>query len=89
MKHAYLEVTYRKGRPMAAYYYLPRRSDDRGVRTEQAGGGFLIDYSSDGRAIGIEITAPSRVDVAVLNALLARLGQEPVRREDLAPLIAA
>ena len=89
MKHAYLEVTYRKGRPMAAYYYLPRRSDDRSVRTEQAGGGLLIDYSSDGRPLGIEITAPSKVDLAALNVLLARLGQEPVQREDIAPLIAA
>lgn len=87
MKNAYLEVTYRKGRPMAAYYYLPRRSDDRSARTEQAGGGLVIDYSSDGRPVGIEITAPSRVDLAVLNVLLTRLGQEPVRREDIAPLV--
>lgn len=89
MKHAYLEVTYRKGRPVAAYYYLPRESDDKSVRTERVGSGLLVDYSSDGRALGIEISAPTRFDLAALNVVLERLGQEPVDREDLAPLVAA
>ncbi len=89
MKHSYLEVTYRKGRPVAAYYYLPRRDGDRSVRTERVPGGLLVDYASDGRAIGIEISSPSRVDLRGLNELLVRLGQEPVRREDVAPVIAA
>ena len=89
MKHSYLEVTYRKGRPLAAYYYLPRRDGDRSTRTERVDGGLLVDYAEDGRAIGIEITSPSRIDLAQLNRLLERLGQEPVSREDLAPLVAA
>lgn len=89
MKHSYLEVTYRKGRPVAAYYYLPRRDGDRSHRTERVEGGLLVDYSSDGRAIGIEISSPSRLDLAGLNAVLARCGQQPVRPEDVAPLLAA
>jgi uncharacterized protein YuzE len=89
MKHSYLEVTYRKGRPLAAYYYLPRHDADRSARTERADGGLLIDYSHDGRAIGIEITSPSRLDLSQLNQILERLGCEPVAREDLAPLLAA
>ena len=89
MKHTYLEVTYRKGRPVAAYYYLPRRDDDKSARTEQVGGGLLVDYSSDGRPIGIEISSPSRLDLGELNAVLTKLGQERVRPEDLAPLVAA
>ena len=89
MKHSYLEVTYRKGRPLAAYFYLPRRDGDRSARTDQAEGGLLIDFSSDGRPIGIEITSPSRLDLSVLNAVLVRLGQQPARPEDLAPLVAA
>lgn len=89
MRHSYLEVTYRKGRPLAAYYYLPRRDGDRAVRTVPAGGGLLVDYSSDDRAIGIEITSPSRLRLAQLNDLLERLGYEPAAREDLAPLAAA
>jgi len=56
MKHSYLEVTYRKGRPLAAYYYLPRRDGDRSERTESVDGGLLVDFSSDGRPIGIEIS---------------------------------
>ena len=89
MKHSYLEVTYRKGRPVAAYYYFPRHDGDKSVRTERAGGGLLVDYSADGRALGFEISSPSRLDLAELNALLVQLGQEPARREDLAPLLAA
>ena len=89
MKHSYLEVTYRKGRPLAAYYYLPRQDADKSARTERAEGGFLVDYSADGRAIGIEIASPSRLVLSELNRLLERLGQEPVGREDLAPLTAA
>ena len=89
MKHSYLEVTYRKGRPLAAYYYLPRRGDDRSARTERTDGGLVVDYSSDGRAIGIEITSPGRLVLSELNDLLERLGQEKVTRDDLVPLIAA
>ena len=89
MKRSYLEVTYRKGRPLAAYYYLPRRDGDRSARTEQAEGGLLVDFSSDGRPIGIEISSPSRFDLGALNDLLARLGQEGIRTEDVAPLAAS
>jgi hypothetical protein len=89
MRHSYLEVTFRKGRPLAAYFYLPRLDGDSSARTEPAAGGLVVDYSSDGRPIGIEITAPSRLDLSQLNQLLADLGQGPVAREDLAPLAAA
>ncbi len=89
MKHAYLEVTYRKGRPVAAYYYLPRRDGDRSARTEKAEGGMLVDYAADARAIGIEITSPSRADLSQLNRLLESLGHPPAAPEELAPLVAA
>ena len=89
MKHSYLEVTYRKGRPLAAYYYLPRQDGDKSVRTERVHGGFLVDFSSDGRPIGIEISSPSRFELLALNEALVSLGQEPVRAEDFSPLLAA
>ena len=88
MKHSYLEVTYRKGRAVAAYYYLPRRDGDKSARTERVDGGLLVDLASDGRAIGIEISSPSRVNLTVLNELLVRLGYEPIGSQELGPLAA-
>ena len=89
MKHSYLEVTYRKGRVLAAYYYLPRRDSDKSARTERTTGGLLIDFAADGRPIGIEIHSPSRFAPSDLNEVLKRLGQTPVDKEDIAPLVAA
>lgn len=89
MKEPYLEVTFRRGRPMAAYYYLPRRSGQRSVRTRRVEPGMVIDFARGGRPIGIELTAPSKLSVAALNRVLRELGFPPVTREDLAPVLAA
>ena len=89
MKHAYLEVTYRKGRALAAYYYLPRRPGQKSVRTRRVEPGLVIDLARGGQPIGIEITAPSKLSLADLNGLLRELGFAPVAQEDLAPLLAA
>ncbi|HEY3246380.1 MAG TPA: DUF2283 domain-containing protein [Phycisphaerae bacterium] len=86
MRTTYLEVTFRKGKPLAAYLYLPRREGDVSVRTERAETGLLIDYAADGRPIGIEITAPSRVSLESLNRVLAAARQAPATPIDLAPL---
>ena len=89
MKQVYLEVTFRHGRPLAAYLYLPRKSGEKSYRTTKAPGGLLVDFSRGGRPIGIEITAPSKLSVSALNRVLRELGQQTVRRADLAPLRAA
>jgi len=39
MRARYLEVTFRKGKPFAAYFYLSRNLGEKSVRTEKAGGG--------------------------------------------------
>jgi len=89
MKETYLEVTYRRGHAVAAYYYLPRRPEDRSHKTRRIEPGFVIDFARDGRAIGIEITAPTRLSVAALNKVLRELGFPLVTRADLAPVLAA
>lgn len=89
MREPYLEVTFRRGRPMAAYYYLPRRPGQRSVRTRRVEPGMVIDFARGGRAIGIELTAPSRLSVTALNRVLRELGFPLVSREDLAPVLAA
>ena len=89
MKHRFLEITFRKGKPLAAYLYLPRSPGDVSVRTERLDPGLVIDYAADGRAIGIEITAPSKVSLAALNQALTAAKQETATADDLAPLLAS
>ena len=89
MSQSYLEVTFRHGRPLAAYYYLPRRPGDRAARTERGPSGLIIDYTRGGRAIGIEITAPSLLSLAAMNRVLRSLGRAPVKRAELSPVLAA
>jgi uncharacterized protein YuzE len=89
MREHYLEVTFRRGQPLAAYYYLARDVCEKSVRTRRVEPGLVIDYASDGSAIGIEITAPMRLSLPALNAVLAELGHAPASEADLAPLAAA
>jgi uncharacterized protein YuzE len=89
MKEAYLEVTFRRGRPVAGYYYLPRRPGERSVRTTRVEPGLVIDFSRTGKPIGIEITAPEQITVSLFNRVLKNLGLPALKRTDLAPLKAA
>lgn len=84
-----MEITYRRGRPQAAYLYLARRPGDIAVRTLVTPDGLVIDFASDGRAMGIEIPSPASGTLDAVNAALALAKQPPMRREDLAPLLAA
>ncbi len=89
MTTPYLEVTYRVGRPFAAYYYLPRTRLTKSARTRRVEPGLVIDYSASGLPLGIEITAPSKLSMAALNRVLKDLGCAPLKREDFSPLRAA
>lgn len=89
MKESYLEVTYRRGRPFAAYLYLPRKTGDKSYRTSKAEPGMVVDFNKSGKAIGIEITAPNKVTVVDINRVLRDIGLPSITEEDLAPLQAA
>jgi uncharacterized protein YuzE len=89
MKESYLEVTFRFGRPIAAYYYLPGRIGEKSVRTVRVEPGLVIDYSRGGKPLGIEITAPDKVSIPIFNRVLKAIGYPAVKRTDLAPLKAA
>jgi len=82
-----LQVTYRKGRPFAAYLYLSRATGEKSARTEASPDGLLvIDFATNGHPLGIEITAPGTVTLERLNAALHRLGQAPLPAEEFQPL---
>ena len=88
MAQPYLEVTYRQGKPLAAYLYLARRPGDTAARTERHGS-FLIDYAPDGRTIGVEFTSVGTVNLTELNHLLAAAHQPALTDLDVRPLEAA
>jgi hypothetical protein len=88
MPKPYLQITYRQGKPFAAYFYLDRRAGDKADRTERHGE-WLIDFTADSRAIGIEFTRVGTVDLAELNRVLEAVHQPILSMTDLIPLSAA
>src|SRR5262249_42625887 len=88
MRQRYLEVTFRNGKPLAAYLYLPRDGRARITSTRDAGHGMKVDFDASGTPVGVEITAPSIVSVASLNTVLMQLGIGAVAAEELRPLAA-
>jgi hypothetical protein len=60
------------------------------VRSAPSADGLLVvDYGWTGKAIGVEITAPSAVPLDRLNRLLADLGETPLSEHDYLPVRAA
>ncbi|MDZ7291084.1 MAG: DUF2283 domain-containing protein [candidate division KSB1 bacterium] len=89
MNDRYLEITYRKGKVVAAYLYLPRQPREKVKKTIKAAEGILVDYGKGGRPIGIEITAPLQISRQDINQVIAQLDLPPFADEELAPLLAA
>jgi hypothetical protein len=86
MKERYLEITFRKGKPLAAYLYLPRQAGVKSARTVEVSSGVLVDYAPSGEPIGLEITTPSHVTIDQVNTVLESLGVLAMAPEELAPL---
>ncbi len=84
-----LEVTYRKGKPFAAYVYLDRKPGQKSARTEEVTPELLIDYAEDGAPLGIEIVSPGYVSVDEIMAVFDKLGLGRPDPEELAPVKAA
>ncbi len=86
MKDRYLEITYRKGKPVAAYLYLPRQPRAKVRRTSKAAEGVLIDYDKAGKPMGMEISAPAHVSWEAIKKVVVALNLPPISEEELAPL---
>ena len=85
-----LQVTYRKGRPFAAYLHLSHATGEKSAKTVPSPDGLLVvDYAGNGQPIGVEITAPLVVPLERLNRLLADLGESPLSEQDYLPVRAA
>ena len=86
MHGRYLEVTYRHGKPLAAYLYLPRDENAKSVRVVQDQSGLLVDLGEDGRPIGIEILSPRETSLHSINEVLGKYALPSLDREEVAPL---
>lgn len=82
----YLEITYRTGRPLAAYYSLPRRPGQTVHRSHPVEAGLVVDLDCKGAPLGIEITAPTVVTLAAMNRVLRELGLPALTRAEFQPL---
>jgi hypothetical protein len=84
----FLEVSSHNGKLVAGYLTFGRRPDDVSVRTMNPEPGLVVDYAADGRPIGLEVTAPSRVTLESINRVLVALGQPPATAAELGLLLA-
>ena len=89
MKEPCLEMTFLRGRAIGAYYYLPRRPNQKSYRSVRMEPGMVVDLGRGGKPIGIEITAPALVSKTILNRMLKQFGLPAARPADLAPPEAA
>jgi len=89
MQQRYLEVTFRHGRPLAAYYYLPRSAGQTSHHTRRIEPGLIVEFDERDQPIGVEITTPSALTLDAFNRALAELGLDPAGQSELAPLRAA
>jgi uncharacterized protein YuzE len=88
MSKPYLEVTYRQGKPFAAYLYLRRTPNEKSATTQRHGD-FIVDYAADGHPIGIEFTRVNAVDLDEVNKILSNAHEQVLVSKDLSPLTAA
>jgi len=84
-----LQVTYRKGKPFAAYIYLQRKLGLKSARTERVSSEILIDYAADDTPLGVEIVSPGHVTLEEINEAFDRIGLAHPEPRDLEPLRAA
>ena len=82
-----IQVTYRRGKPLAAYIYLSGRKGRKSVRTEEFRPDLLID-AEDGSPLGIEVLSLSQTSDD-LYAVFDHLGLNRPDPRDLQPILEA
>lgn len=83
-----LEITYRKGRPLAAYLRLGS-ARGRVAATRELAPNLIGDFDEGGRLRGLEILAFDANTLAKINEVLAAHGAPSVPEHELSPLRAA
>lgn len=89
MHDKYLEITFRKGKPLAAYLYLSRKSGTKAVKSKKYEEGIIVDFDGNNSPIGLEITSPIQIHISEINKILELLNISPISEKEFAPLKAA
>ncbi|MFZ4579397.1 MAG: DUF2283 domain-containing protein [Myxococcota bacterium] len=89
MSKVFLEVSYRDGKPFAAYLRLPHPGTTQVATTRELGPGLVADFDAAGQPLGLEIVHPLVTTVAEIQRALAEIHMPPVPEAELAPLRAA
>ena len=89
MTNVFLEISYRGGKPFAAYLRLPRDRDAKVARSSELRPGVVVDFSAQGQALGVEIIHPAHTRIEMVLEVLGEVHAGPVSEEELAPLRAA
>lgn len=89
MAYPDLVVTFRKGRPLAAYYHFDGCVGRKSYRSREVEAGLVVDFARNGDPIGLEIVSPRYVTLAAMNRVLKGIGLPPLKAADIAPLRAA
>jgi uncharacterized protein YuzE len=85
----FLEMSFREGKPFAAYLHFPRDEGAKVARTREIRPGLLVDFAADGKPMGVEIVNPAQTSAETVLAVIAEVHAGPVSPEELAPLRAA
>jgi len=89
MHQVSLQVTYRDGKPFAAYIGLGRKLGERSVRSEEIRPELVVDFAADGRPLGIEVVDPLLTTADEIFAVFDALGLSRPSPNALSPLVAA
>lgn len=71
----------RHGKMIAGHVSFDRQPDDHVARSKETEDGLVMDYTDDGRLIGIEIPSPTSEAIDALLAMLKDLGCANPERE--------
>jgi hypothetical protein len=88
MSSPMIEITFRKGRPLAAYLHLSS-ARRKAHATRKLAPSLVGDFDKRGSLLGLEILAFDTVTVSRINEVLVSCGCHALAAKELAPLHAA
>jgi hypothetical protein len=86
MGNTRVEVVFRRGRPVAAFFHLKKDVQGKSGRQIMVRPQMTAHFDDGGHPVGLEIQLPDKLDLLVINDVLRELGADPVVEADLAPL---